>query len=263
MSNRSIKDESRGRYVNILISRRKISPCFIPACSPWPFVNAQAIFCLLISTVMWFHYFINSVFCLLVSLFVLCLVASFWFKDLIIEAQYIGAYTLQTSKNLRLGFVLFLISEVMFFFSLFWAYFHFSLTPSIWIGAVWPPYGMETISPFGLPLLNTIILVTSGFTLTYVQKVIIENGTLARLRAIRGFLVTLLLAVYFILVQYYEFVHAPFSINDSVYGSIFFFITGFHGLHVIVGTIFLFVMFLRVIGHHFYVENTLALDCAA
>jgi len=122
---------------------------------------------------------------------------------------------------------------------------------------------METISPFGLPLLNTIILVTSGFTLTYVQKVIIENGAFARLRAIRGFLITLLLAVYFILVQYHEFVHAPFSINDSVYGSIFFFITGFHGLHVIIGTIFLFVMFLRVIGYHFYVENTLALDCSA
>jgi cytochrome c oxidase subunit 3 len=194
---------------------------------------------------------------------VLSLVASFWFKDLIIEAQYMGVYMLQNNRNLRLGFVLFLLSEVMFFFSLFWAYFHFSLIPSVWIGSVWPPYGMETIPAFGLPFLNTIILVTSGFTLTYTQKTIIENARGAREGAIRGFLVTLLLAVFFLAVQCYEFVHAPFSINDSVYGSIFFIITGFHGLHVIVGTIFLFVMFLRFYDNHFYVENTLALDCAA
>ena len=122
---------------------------------------------------------------------------------------------------------------------------------------------METIPVFGLPFLNTTVLVTSGFTLTYTQKVIIENGTNARENAIKGFLVTLALAVFFLIIQCYEFVHAPFSINDSVYGSIFFLITGFHGIHVIVGTIFLFVMFLRFYDNHFYVENTLALDCAA
>ena len=122
---------------------------------------------------------------------------------------------------------------------------------------------METIPAFGLPFLNTLILITSGFTLTYVQKVIIENKSGSRDNAIKGFVVTLGLAVYFLAVQYYEFTHAPFSINDSVYGSIFFFITGFHGIHVIVGTIFIFIVFLRFMDHHFYVENTLALDCAA
>jgi len=104
---------------------------------------------------------------------------------------------------------------------------------------------METIPAFGLPFLNTIILITSGFTLTYVQKVIIENGPDTRENAIKGFIVTLLLALAFILIQRYEFVHAPFSINDSVYGSIFFLITGFHGIHVIIGTVFIFVVFLR------------------
>ena len=122
---------------------------------------------------------------------------------------------------------------------------------------------METIPAFGLPFLNTLILVTSGLTLTYTQKVIIENAENSRENAFKGFVATLGLAVMFLLVQCYEFVHAPFSINDSVYGSIFFLITGFHGIHVIVGTIFLFVMFLRFLDNHFYVENTLALDCAA
>jgi cytochrome c oxidase subunit 3 len=174
-----------------------------------------------------------------------------------------GVYTLQNNKELRAGFAMFLLSEVMFFFSLFWAYFHFSLVPSVWIGCVWPPYGMQTIPAFGLPFLNTLILLTSGFTLTYTQKVIIENKLGARTNATKGFIITLLLALLFLFIQYYEFTHAPFSINDSVYGSIFFFITGFHGLHVIVGTIFIFVVFLRFLDRHFYVENTLALDCAA
>ena len=128
---------------------------------------------------------------------------------------------------------------------------------------MWPPYGMETIPAFGLPFLNTLILISSGFTLTYTQKVIIENLNDSRSNAIKGFLVTLALAIFFLAVQYYEFRNAPFSINDSVYGSIFFFITGFHGIHVIAGTIFIFVVFLRFYDNHFYVENTLALDCAA
>jgi heme/copper-type cytochrome/quinol oxidase subunit 3 len=122
---------------------------------------------------------------------------------------------------------------------------------------------METIPAFGLPFLNTLILITSGFTLTYTQKVIIENAEDARAEAIEGFIATIVLAICFLAVQYYEFCHAPFSINDSVYGSIFFFITGFHGLHVIIGTILIFVMFLRFYDNHFYVENALALDCAA
>ena len=122
---------------------------------------------------------------------------------------------------------------------------------------------METIPAFGLPFLNTLILITSGFTLTYIQKTIIENKYGARGRAINGFLTTLALAFFFLIVQHYEFRNAPFSINDSVYGSIFFFITGFHGIHVIIGTLLIFIMFLRFYDNHFYVENTLALDCAA
>lgn len=122
---------------------------------------------------------------------------------------------------------------------------------------------MKTIAASGLPLLNTIILITSGLTLSYVQKVIILDNGNSRFEAIRGMLMTLGLAIFFLIVQRYEFIHAPFSINDSVYGSIFFFITGFHGLHVIAGTIFLFVVFLRIVDHHFYKENTLALDLAA
>jgi heme/copper-type cytochrome/quinol oxidase subunit 3 len=123
---------------------------------------------------------------------------------------------------------------------------------------------METIPAFGLPFLNTLILLASGFTLTFTQKVIIDGKRRgAKERAIKGFISTLLLALFFLAVQYYEFRNAPFSINDSVYGSIFFLITGFHGIHVIGGSIFIFVVFMRFLDNHFYIENTLALECAA
>jgi heme/copper-type cytochrome/quinol oxidase subunit 3 len=130
---------------------------------------------------------------------------------------------------------------------------------------MWPPYGFKTVSPFGLPLLNTIILVSSGITLTHAQKAMAahrpnEGG---REEALYGMHLTLLFAVMFILVQWYEFRHCWFSINDSVYGSIFFFITGFHGIHVIIGTVFLFVVYLRILDYHFFREEQTAVDLAA
>jgi cytochrome c oxidase subunit 3 len=188
---------------------------------------------------------------------------SFWMKDLIIEAQYMGVFVQKNISNFRLGFALFIVSEVMFFFALFWSFFHFSINPSVWIGSVWPPYEMKTIPAFGLPFLNTIILISSGFTLTYCQKMVARNYAGDRENAIDGLLWTLFLAVFFLLVQRYEFIHAPFSINDSVYGSIFFFITGFHGLHVIGGTFFLFIVLIRMVDRHFYDEMPLALDLAS
>lgn len=174
-----------------------------------------------------------------------------------------GVYLIKNMRAIRLGFKLFIVSEAMFFFALFWAYFHYSLNPSIWIGAMWPPFGMKTISPWGLPFLNTQVLLMSGVTLTLVQKIIIRNKGHARFFAIKWFMVTIFLALFFLALQRFEFIHAPFSINDSVYGSIFFLITGTHGLHVIAGTGFLIVCFMRVVARHFYQENTLALDLAA
>jgi cytochrome c oxidase subunit 3 len=256
-------NQKKRLWLELLEERERGYFAYIPRASPWPFLTSEALSGLLLSTVSWLHYYVYGLVFTLTWLFALCLIISFWFKDLIIEGQYIGVYMKKNIRSIRLGFGLFLISEAMFFFALFWSYFHFSLNPSVWIGSVWPPYGMETISPFKLPLLNTMILVTSGITLTYTQKIISRNTGNSRYDAIKGFLLTLFLAVSFILIQRYEFIHAPFSINDSVYGSIFFFITGFHGIHVIAGTVFIFVCFLRFVDHHFYQENALALDLAA
>ena len=226
--------------------------------SPWPFVTAQTLFIFVLALVNFLHYTIYSSLAVFVSFAIFLLPVSYWFRDIIRESTFMGVYTLAVQKNLRTGMVLFIVSEVMFFFSLFWAFFHFSLSPSIWIGSVWPPYGIITISPWGIPLLNTIILISSGVSITYAHKALCLGKS--KFDVLEGLAITILLGLFFMGCQLYEFRHAPFSINDSVYGSIFFLITGFHGLHVVIGTVFITVNFIRVVLNHFFVETHLGFE---
>jgi heme/copper-type cytochrome/quinol oxidase subunit 3 len=177
-------------------------------------------------------------------------------------------------KGLRLGFILFIISEIMFFFSFFWAFFHSSVSPSIWIGAVWPPIGIQTINPWALPLLNTIILLSSGITVTWAHKAILCPGYIVNIPegeiirqnyrkvVIMGLVSTILLGLFFTNIQLFEYKHANFSINDGIYGSVFYLLTGFHGFHVLIGTIFLFICLLRHIAYHFTSDHHLGLEMA-
>jgi heme/copper-type cytochrome/quinol oxidase subunit 3 len=163
-------------------------------------------------------------------------------------------------SGLRFGMILFIISEIMFFFAFFWAFFHVSLVPSIFIGAVWPPIGIKVLSPWGLPLLNTIILLSSGISITWAHRGLLSGNRLATLN---GLLITVSLGLIFTLFQLIEYIHAPFSINSGIYGSIFFMATGFHGFHVLVGTTFLIVCFLRELNFHFLKEHHVGFEAAA
>jgi len=157
-----------------------------------------------------------------------------------------GNHTSVVQRGITLGFILFVVSEVLFFFSIFWAFFHSALSPAVELGAVWPPKGINALNPFELPLLNTIILLSSGATLTWAHHSIIAND---RKGAIHGTFFTILLAIIFTSCQGFEYYNAPFTISDSIYGSCFYMSTGFHGFHVIVGTIFLIVCFYRIISY--------------
>jgi heme/copper-type cytochrome/quinol oxidase subunit 3 len=143
--------------------------------------------------------------------------------------------------------LLFIISETMFFFSFFFAYFYYSLSPSIWIGGIWPPKGIVTSGPCLLAAANTVLLLGSGVSLTYAHAALIVGD---RQKAIAGMEGTLLLAVTFMFYQCLEYKYSSFHINDSVFGSIFFMITGFHGLHVLIGTIFIYTCLIRVLNPH-------------
>ena len=170
-----------------------------------------------------------------------------WFRDIILEATYLGCHTTQVQKGLTMGVILFIVSEVFAFLSVFWAFFHSSLSPSIEIGGVWPPQGVEALSAFGIPLLNTFLLLSSGSTITYGHHALIKGD---RKQAIIGGLLTIILALIFTALQYVEYFNATFTITDSVFGTTFYASTGLHGIHVIIGTIFIATGFFRIINYH-------------
>jgi heme/copper-type cytochrome/quinol oxidase subunit 3 len=147
----------------------------------------------------------------------------------------------------------------MFFFSFFWAYFHSSLSPNIEIGSVWPPYSLQVIG-LSLPVVNTLILLSSGATITVAHLAIIRRK---KALAIDSMIVTIILAVVFTLIQAFEYSHAKFSISDGIYGSVFYMLTGFHGLHVIIGTIFITVQLFRLIKGHFQPHSHLGFEVSA
>jgi heme/copper-type cytochrome/quinol oxidase subunit 3 len=170
------------------------------------------------------------------GLFLLCLVAGLWWRDVIREATFEGIHTKRVQKGLRLGIGLFIASEVIFFFAFFWAFFHSSLSPVFQIGGVWPPVGIHPINPWGIPFLNTLLLLCSGFTLTWARHALRAGG---KKQGLIGLSFTLILAVLFTSLQVFEYKTASFSISDGIYRSVFYMATGFHGFHVFIGTILL------------------------
>lgn len=183
-----------------------------------------------------------------------------WFWDVVVEGTYQGHHTKVVQRGLRYGMILFIVSEVMFFFGLFWAFFHSSLSPGIEIGAVWPPKGIIPFDPWKIPLLNTIILLTSGASITWAHHALVAGN---RVEVIDGLLLTVLLGGIFTVFQAYEYAHAFFTIKDTVYGSVFYLATGFHGFHVIIGTIFLAVCLVRHFYYHFTNTHHFGFEAAA
>jgi heme/copper-type cytochrome/quinol oxidase subunit 3 len=219
-----------------------LHPFHIVSPSPWPFLVAMSFFPLTIGAVMYMHSYLFGLLILLLGASNLIVLAYVWWRDVVREAVYESAHTTRVQNGLRLGFILFLISEAMFFFAFFWAFFYFSLSPSIHIGCLWPPYAITPINPFKTPLLNTFILLTSAVTITYTHRRMRLGYSLA---TFVGFVETLLLAFFFVSKQFFEYLHAPFAISDGVYGTTFYMITGLHGSHVIAGGLFILVNLIR------------------
>lgn len=214
--------------------------------SPWPLLSSFSLLNLTVGGVLCFHsgLFGN----LAVSLGLICtgLSMSFWFRDVASEGTYLGAHTLPVQSGLTWGFYLFVLTEVMFFFSLFWAYFHSALAPVVELGSQWPPVGISAIEPFSLPLLNTFLLLGSGASVTYGHHALLGGD---RHGAILGLSLTIILALLFTICQGLEYFVCEFTLEDSVFGSTFFLATGFHGLHIIMGTIFLLTALWRVVTY--------------
>jgi cytochrome c oxidase subunit 3 len=194
-----------------------------------------------------------------------------WWRDVVKESHK-GDHTAVVSLHLRYGMLLFIASEVMFFVAWFWAFFDASLFTGEAMqasrveatGGVWPPTGVSVFDPWHLPLVNTLILLTSGTTVTWAHHSLLNND---RQGLKWGLAATVVLGLLFTCVQAYEYAHAAFAFNryngGNIYGSTFFMATGFHGFHVIIGTLFLIVCLFRALSGHFRPEKHFGFEAAA
>nr|QQQ88924.1 cytochrome c oxidase subunit 3 [Hyalella franciscae] len=214
--------------------------------SPWPLIASIGAMIMVSGLVKWFHEFMFDI--LLLGLVSVIITSMQWWRDVAREASFQGLHTVKVVNGMRWGMILFIVSEVLFFFSFFWAFFHSSLSATMEIGSQWPPASVQAFNPFQIPLLNTAILLASGVTVTWAHHAIVENN---HSQAVQGLFMTVLLGAYFSALQGLEYMESSFSIADSVYGSTFFVATGFHGLHVIIGSTFLTVNFYRLMSGHF------------
>ena len=228
--------------------------------SPWPFLGGLSALTTATGAVAFMHCYEIGFYALLTGQLMLWFVMFAWWRDVIREATFEGLHTTAVQKSHRIGMLLFIVSEIMFFFAFFWAYFHSAIVPAIQIGCTWPPQGIAVFNPWQVPLLNTMILLLSGCSVTWAHHCIVAGY---RMEGIISLGVTLFLAFLFTGFQALEYVESPFHISDSVYGSTFFLATGFHGLHVQVGTIFLVICFARLIKGHFTRQHHFGFEAAA
>jgi heme/copper-type cytochrome/quinol oxidase subunit 3 len=230
--------------------------------SPWPILNSLIIFTIPLSFVSFFRGIVSSLFIYYIALFLAIFVLFVWFKDVTRESSAEGFHTFAVQLSFNYGMLLFIFSEVMFFFAFFWGFFWLSFAPSIELNLTWPPTDFDNLAfePFSIPLLNTIILLLSGVTIT-LAHLFIKDGSLKGAQIY--IILTLLLAELFIMVQSFEYFSSSYDISDGGYATTFFLCTGFHGFHVIVGSIFIGVMAYRLFTSNFSRKHHFGFEAAA
>lgn len=237
-----------------LIDNNRRHPYHIVENSPWPFRLAISLFFAIIGFVFYMNNLILGGPIFLLALFQTFKFLYFWFSDVIDEGTFSGHHTVRVQKLLKWGMALFILSEVMFFFGFFWAFFHSSICPSILLGSIWPPVGITVIPFIGYPFFNTVLLIVSGFAVTWAHRGI-ALGSLNE--ALDGLCLSILLGFVFLFLQIYEYNDAYFNISDGVYASTFYMLTGLHGCHVLVGVCFLIVNLIRLSLNHFTTSHYL------
>lgn len=240
--------------------------------SPWPIFTSGAAGALVTALALYMHKAAYSGITLFLFVILLLLCMFFWWRDVITEAITENAHSDTVKTGLRVGMVVFILSELMFFFAFFWSFFTSWLAPvhevqDIWPTAkllTWPPQGIKALDPWNIPFLNTLILLLSGTTVTWAHHALLKNDNKNVIKAIA---VTIFLGVCFSSLQAYEYHHATFSFHEegykSVYSSNFYLATGFHGLHVIIGTLFLAICLIRAMKNQLTPKDHLGFEFAA
>ena len=244
----------------MLIEHRSIfqaHPFHLVSPSPWPVYTSTSLLGLTCTTVLNMHTFFFSSLLFTLTLTSLVYSMALWFRDIISEATYLGNHTSAVQRGLNMGVALFIVSEIFFFLAIFWTFFHSAVSPNVELGAHWPPSGIETVNPFELPMYNTIILLASGFFVTYAHHSIIHGR---RKGALYGLVFTVILAFLFTTLQGKEYIISNYTFTDGTFGSVFYFGTGFHGFHVIIGTAYIAVGLWRVLAYHSSDNHHLGLE---
>ena len=243
--------------------------------SIWPLMGSMSALVLAVGGIMWMHKADPNGIGFYAGLAGVLATMYLWWRDVIREAHS-GDHTPVVQLHMRYGMILFIASEVMFFVGWFWAFFTFSLFPApvevvggevsriaetvANIAGQWPPKGLEVINPYGFPLLNTVILLLSGTTVTWAHHALLHGD---RKGLKQGLWATILLGALFSSIQAYEYAEAPFHFAGLNFGASFFMATGFHGFHVLIGTIFLAVCLARVYAGHFTPRQHFGFEAAA
>lgn len=216
---------------------KKFQPTHLVKIRPWPIIGSSSAIIIIISFILIINK--NETNLVLITIIIIMLIFFSWRKDILSESSLEGEHLKKTLTSLKTGMILFIISEIFLFISIFWAFFHSSLSPSVDIGLNWPPNKIETFNYREIPILNTIILISSGATLTFSHHFLLKKEIN---KSIMNLMLTVRLGLIFTLIQLIEYLESKFSINDSVFGSSFFITTGLHGAHVIIGSIFIIVV---------------------
>lgn len=237
--------------------------------SIWPFLGSMAAGLMMVAAVMYMHgdkinlgglSIAPGLKGFLAGLILLVSVMALWWRDIIHEAFVEKAHSPLVKHGFHYGMALFISSEVMFFVAFFWAYYSAAFYPPAVLGGVWPPANIPTADPFDMPFFMTLILLLSGTTVTWAHHAVLHNNQRDLVRALA---VTVALGVSFSLCQAYEYAHTDFTLKSGMFGCTFFMATGFHGLHVIIGTLFLAVCLWRAKGRQFNADNHFGLTAAA
>lgn len=237
------------------LGRQKHFFHIIPA-SPWPLLSSFAALFFASGIAFYAHKVELGGYFLVFGLFLLSYCAFYWFSDIIDEGTCGGYHTMAVRMGLRMGFLLFIVSEIMLFFGFFWAFFHSALCPCIEIGNIFPPVGITIIPVMEFPLFNTFVLIISGISVTWAHRGV-SLGSFKE--SIDGLLITILLGVFFLCLQMIEYYEAPFDFSDSVYGCTFYMLTGLHGCHVFAGAFFLLICLVRLLKRHYLRNHYLGL----
>ena len=230
-------------------------PYHLVSPSPWPILSAFASGGLAVGALLFFKNITSLGLWVGLCCVLLCMYG--WWRDVVREANTKGIHTLPVQNGLRYGVLFFIASEVMFFAAFFWAYFNARLFP---VDGLWPPKGIVPLDALSLPLLNTLILLLSGTTVTWAHHALLNQD---RNGFKNGLFCTVILGALFLCLQVYEYSHATFGFRDGIYASTFYMATGFHGFHVLIGTIFLLVCYLRARSGQFTEKNHVGFESAA